>query len=115
MIDYSKDELLAVVRELVPGFSPDGSVKCQNGGNINYVWRVEGKPHSLIAKHAPPHIASNPEVPLSEKRIDFEARALSLFTEAGRLRNFAGYEIRPPKPIAFDPDRSILISGSLQS
>lgn len=109
MSDFSKDELLAVVRELVPGFSSDGTVKRLSGGNINHVWRIGGKPHTLIAKHAPPHIASNSQVPLSDARIGFEALALSLFTEDELLRNIAGNEIRPPKPIAFDPDRSFLI------
>lgn len=109
MSDFSTEELLAAVRELVPGFTPSGTVKCLSGGNINYVWRVLGKPYSLIVKHAPPHIASNPGVPLSNERIDFEARALSLFGGDGKLRDISGHEIRPPGRVVFDRDRSFLI------
>ena len=109
MNEYSAKELLEAVKELVPEFSPTGNCERLSGGNINYVWRIGGKPHNLIAKHAPSHIATNPDVPLSNERIDFEARALSLFTSEGRLQNLATQEIRPPKMIAFDPVRSLLI------
>ena len=80
-----------------------------SGGNINHVWRVYGESGTLIAKHAPPHIASNPDVPLSSQRITFEANALRLFDADGKLSSIAKGECRPPKLLAFDPDQSLLL------
>ena len=109
MSDITTDKLLTAIEELQPGFKAKGSVKQLSGGNINIVWRVDGDPDSLIAKHAPPHIATNPDVPLSNERLSFEARALSLFSPGGRLQNLADELIRPPVLLSFDPDRSLLL------
>ena len=63
----------------------------------------------MIAKHAPPHIATSPDVPLSSERIAFEAKALSLFSSGGQLESVANKSVRPPKLFAFDLDRSLLL------
>ena len=76
---------------------------------ISIVWRIDGEPYSLIAKHAPPHIATSPDVPLSSERIAFEAKALSLFSSGGQLESVANKSVRPPKLFAFDLDRSLLL------
>lgn len=46
------------------------------GGNLNEVWRVAGGGGSFIVKRASPWVASAPEVPLSRRRLLFEAKAL---------------------------------------
>jgi len=43
---------------------------------MNHVWRVQGKP-SVVVKYAPPWVASQPEIALSQDRALFEARALA--------------------------------------
>ena len=37
-------------------------------GILNHVWRVEGADRSCIVKYVPPHIADQPEIPLSQHR-----------------------------------------------
>jgi len=49
------------------------------GGLINEVWRLKGQTGSLIAKYAPPYIASQPNVALSPLRLRFEALCLNQF------------------------------------
>jgi hypothetical protein len=57
----------------MPEFAIDGEPKPLSGGLMNYVWRIEGKvgsfPDSLIAKWAPPFVASSPNVQLDPNRI----------------------------------------------
>jgi hypothetical protein len=48
-----------------------------SGGLLNHVFRLildDGR--SVILKHAPPHIASQPDIPLDPSRASFEAAAL---------------------------------------
>ncbi len=50
-----------------------------HGGLLNHVFRVratEGRPRSVIVKHAPPHVATAPHIPLDQSRARFEAAAL---------------------------------------
>jgi 5-methylthioribose kinase len=49
------------------------------GGLVNQVWRLSGSTGSLIAKYAPPFVASRPEVPLSPLRLRYEALCLNHF------------------------------------
>ena len=109
MSEMTTCELLSAIKELLPEFKAKGAAKQLGGGNINNVWRIDGDPDSLIAKHAPPHIATNPDVPLSKERLSFEAKALSLFSSGGQLKSIASQQIRPPELLAFDPDRSLLL------
>jgi len=46
------------------------------GGLLNHVWRVPTQSGSVIVKHAPPYIATQPEVALPCERAHFEAQAL---------------------------------------
>ena len=51
---------------------------------MNHVWKVPALPSSaVILKHAPPYIATVPEVELDDSRIIFEAEALQAFLEGG--------------------------------
>src|SRR6056297_3711709 len=115
MSKMTTGELLSVIEVLLPEFKAKGTVEQLSGGNINNVWRVDGYPDSLIAKHAPPHIATNPDVPLSKERLSFEAKALSLFSSGGQLESLARQQIRPPELIAFDPDRSLLLMEDVEA
>jgi len=68
------------------------------GGLLNRVWRVMTEHGAVVVKHAPPYVASNPAIPLDPARIDFEARALSLFQ--GELAHLSSERIRPPRLLA---------------
>ncbi|WP_340102936.1 phosphotransferase [Rhodohalobacter sp. 8-1] len=108
MSDFTRDQLIKILHENVPEFSFSGEIDCLSGGNINVVWRAKGETNVII-KHAPPHIAVNPDVPLSDFRIDFEARALMALNKGGQFSEITGEEIRPPELIAYDKERSLII------
>lgn len=114
MSKLTKPEIQSLISERFPGFEPTGNLQELAGGNLNHVWRLEGDGESLIIKHAPPYIASNPGVPLSSERIDFEARALQLFSPTGKFHALASGNIRPPELLFFDPEQSILIMEDLK-
>lgn len=101
--------MLSIIAEHLPDFTPGGKPRKLEGGNLNHVWRLCGEKGSLIIKHAPPHIASNPDVPLSPDRIGFEAKALNLFHKAGLLHSIASDRIRPPKFFHYDRELNVLI------
>lgn len=109
MSEFSEDRLLSMIRELLPQVELTNELEQLSGGNINFVWRAVGTEKNLIIKHAPPHIATDPDVPLSEERIDFEARVLKKFDQGGSLHKIAQPEIRPPEWYAYDPAHSLLI------
>lgn len=105
----TESDLISAINELLPSFNPTGNIERLSGGNINHVWRVHSKKRSLIAKYAPPYIASNPDIPLGSKRIEFEAKAMKLLALDGTLSDMATGDCRPPIILAFDPDRSLLL------
>lgn len=109
MSEFSNERLLSVIRELLPQIELTGKVEQLSGGNINFVWRADGTGRNLIIKHAPPYIATDPSVPLSDERIDFEARMIKKLDNGGSLQKVSRPEIRPPKLYAYDPERSLLI------
>lgn len=84
-----------------------------SGGNLNHVWRAKWHDQTVIAKQAPPHIASQPEVSLSSTRITFEARALELFMPGNELHHLASDPIRPPRVLDFDEEDSLLLMEDL--
>lgn len=92
---------------LPPGFGPDGGAEALSGGLLNQVWRLRAADgRTVILKYAPPHVASDPAVPLSPARLDHEARALRLFAPGGRLATLAGDDdatIRPPRLLGHLP------------
>ena len=106
-------DVLGHVEEHLPHFAPADAPERLGGGLLNEVWRVPGqrgsRPRSVIAKHAPPHIASRPEVPLDSERIAFEALALGAFAPGGALEELAGEAARPPRPYAFDESAHLLL------
>lgn len=67
------------------------------GGLLNHVWRVAGASGSVVVKHAEPHVASDPSIPLDQGRVDFEARSLRLVSAGGELAEVARPQARAPR------------------
>lgn len=109
MSEFTKDQLLEITQEHLPGMQLTGEIGRLSGGNINNVWKAKGKERDLIIKHAPPHIATNPKVSLNDSRIEFEALALSALNNGGSLSEIAKPIIRPPQLYAFDKEHSLII------
>lgn len=105
----SEKEILSIVSNRLPEFCTIGSLQPLDGGNLNHVWRLKGEERNLIIKIAPPHIASNPEMPLSSKRIQFEAKALKLFEQTNLLSSLASDKIRPPHIQFYDHQNHLLV------
>jgi len=78
------------------------------GGLMNHVWQVPCEPDPVILKHAPPYIATVPEIELDDSRIIFEAEALQAFLGEGDLSNIPSALIRPPH-LLFRHDESHVI------
>ncbi len=101
------------VTEALPGFTPQGEPIQLSGGLLNFVWRINGKPdstpESLIAKWAPPVIASAPGVQLDPHRILIEAKVLEAFGPHGQLAELVSNTIRPPYLIDLDPSLHFLL------
>lgn len=114
MSEITHDEIRSLISEQFPDFESAGNLQELTGGNLNHVWRLKGRNRNLIIKHAPPYIASNPEIPLSAERIDFEARALALFSPSGQFHSLTSQNIRPPELLHFDSGKSVLIMEDLQ-
>ena len=104
----SPDAVRAFVARRMPGFEPVEAHPLP-GGNLNFVWRVEGRGGPVIVKHAPPFIARAPEIPLDPSRLAFEARALEAFGDGGSLAALAREAVRPPRLLAFDADAHALV------
>ncbi|HMB98677.1 MAG TPA: aminoglycoside phosphotransferase family protein [Balneolaceae bacterium] len=111
----SADEIQKFIKITEPEFECSGKPIELSGGNLNYVWRIPGRPHNIIAKHAPPFIASNPEEALNQDRLRFEADALRLFTENGRLSFLSSKDISVPKFYGFDSKKNLLLMEGIGS
>lgn len=76
MAAFGPEHARAHLRERL-GIAP-GPAEPLSGGLLNHVFRVQrADGGSLIVKHAPPYVASRPELRLDPGRADFEARALA--------------------------------------
>lgn len=102
-------EIIDTLERGLPGFHPQGPLKALEGGNLNHICRLQGEERSVIVKVALPHIATNPEVPLSPKRIQFEANALQLFQEGNLLYQLVSKKVRPPRGLFFDQQKNLLV------
>jgi hypothetical protein len=84
------------------------------GGLVNVVHRVRAAPAaSVIVKHAPPHLASAPEVPLSPKRLAFEHSALRALAPGGSLAGALGSRVRAPLALGADLASAVLVMEDL--
>jgi 5-methylthioribose kinase len=107
------DDVRPYLREHLPGFEPVGPPERLPEGNLNRVWRVSGSPDadpaSVIVKHAPPHIAATPDIPLDPSRLRIEAECLQAFDTNGRLHDLASDALRPPHVLHVDLNAHVLL------
>lgn len=107
-----KDKLHLIANSL-PHFRALDEPKPLSGGLLNFVWRINGQPGSmpisLIAKWAPPMIATLPQVQLDPDRLRIEANALAEFGPGGLLSELSSEGVRPPHLIKFISDLNLLI------
>lgn len=76
----------AAAREVVEALLRTGTARAERltGGLLNHVFRVHlERGGTVVVKHAPPHLASRPEIPLSQDRARVEAEALSWLARGG--------------------------------
>ncbi|MFU8859453.1 MAG: phosphotransferase [Cyclonatronaceae bacterium] len=107
--------LIDFVKQNLPDWEPDGTVGELTGGNLNHVFRVGGSPDPVIVKHAPPYIASAPDVPLHPGRLTFESKALHALLPGGLLAEITAAvpRVAPPAWIAFDAEQNLLAMEDL--
>ena len=105
----TSEQISEQLRRRLPDFEATGAPERLAGGLLNHVWRVPGRPASVIVKHAPPHIATAPDVPLDPSRLLFEAWALAALGEGGMLEMVATPEARPPRLYDVDEDAFVLV------
>lgn len=111
--ELDERDIVQLLKDKLPDFEISGTPVLLTGGNLNFVWRLPGKPNSVIIKHAPPYIASNPGLPLSQDRIKFEAMALQLFEKNAELESLASALVRPPELYHFDRKLSVIVMEDL--
>ena len=106
----NRKELVAFAHEYDSGVTDRSPVKELPGGSLNYVWRIQSKSgKSFIIKHAPPYIASVPDIAFDNSRIEFEANILKAFQVRNELNQFTGLKVRPPEYRGHDHRRHLLI------
>ena len=110
---FSDASILQFVRQALPEEAWHGPVAPLAGGAINQVCRIQGAARSVIFKHAPPHIASHPDIPLDDSRIHFEGNALKLFQQEPALQALLQQNIRPPRLIHHDTQLACLLLEDL--
>ena len=105
-----RKELVAFAQKYVSGVTDSSPLEELGGGSLNFVWRIQstsGK--SFIIKHAPPYIASMPDIAFDNSRIVFEASILKAFQFRSELNQLIGFGVRPPEFLGNDNRRHLLI------
>lgn len=115
MTDINIQEILDILKDNLNWFQPKSSPERLQGGLLNYVWRVDGKPKSIIVKYFPPYIATVPEVSLDDKRMLIEARALQAFQTGGIFSSLNNNNIRPPQIYYADESRKFLVMEDIEN
>ena len=105
-------DVRAYVQERLPDLQPV-EVERLPEGNLNHVWRVRGAERSVVVKHAPPHIAADPDVPLDPSRVLVEAQCLTALGAGGRLSDVAGSAVQAPRPLDVNEEAHVLIMEDL--
>lgn len=103
------EDVLQHLQKWCPAFEPTGAPVHLPEGNLNEVWRVRGRPASLIVKHAPPYVAAHPDIPLDPSRLLFEARALDTLSLEGRGARISTPVVRPPCLLDVRTDPHVLV------
>ena len=105
-----RKELLAFAREYDSGVTDRSPIKELGGGSLNFVWRIQSRSgKSFIIKHAPPYIASMPDIAFDNSRIEFEANILRAFQFRNELTQLTGLGVRPPEFLGNDHPRHLLL------
>ena len=113
--DIDIQEILDILKDNLSWFQPKNPPEQLQGGLLNYVWRVDGEPKSIIIKYFPPYIATVPEVPLDDKRMVIEARALQAFQAGGIFSALNNNKIRPPQIYYADEARKFLVMEDVEN
>lgn len=111
-----RKELVAFARKYVAGVTDNSALEKLRGGRLNFVWRIQstsGK--SFIIKHAPPYIASVPDIAFDNSRIVFEANILKAFQFRSELNQLKGFGVRPPEFLGSDNCRHLLLMEDVGS
>ncbi|PKO04011.1 MAG: hypothetical protein CVU41_19215 [Chloroflexi bacterium HGW-Chloroflexi-3] len=113
LTNQEMENILERLIQKIPDFHMQSKPVKLSGGLLNYVWRIRGgagsKYPSLIAKWAPPFIASNPQIHLDPGRIIIETNALKTFGKTGSLSHLTNENIRLPEFVWMDTTHNILI------
>jgi 5-methylthioribose kinase len=113
LLSMTDDDVLPYVQERLPAFVATGAPERLPEGNLNFVWRVQGRERSIIVKHAPPYIAVDPDTPLDPSRLTVEARCLQALSSDERLTTVGGSDVRTPHPLDVNSDAHVLIMEDL--
>ena len=104
----TSEDVTAFIKRHLPHLNLSGLPTPLPGGLMNHVWKVPCDPEPVILKHAPPYIATVPDIELNDSRIIFEAEALQAFSEEDALSSVPTPSTRPPK-LLFRHDESHVI------
>ncbi len=105
-----RKELVAFARRFVSDVSDSSPPEQLRGGSLNFVWRIRSTSgQSFIIKHAPPYIASAPEIAFDNSRILFEANILKAFQFRSELNQLTGLGVRPPEFLGNDSSGHLLL------
>jgi 5-methylthioribose kinase len=107
------DEVLPHLRERLPDVAPTAEPERIPGGNLNVVWRVPAAEGALIVKHAPPHLAADPSVPLDPSRLLVEARCLNALDPDGALSALRTEAVRVPRLYDVDEGAFVVVMEDL--
>jgi len=111
-----RKELVAFVRKYVPGVTDSSPLEELRGGSLNFVWRIQSKSgKSFIIKHAPPYIASLPEIAFDNSRIVFEANILKALQFRSELNQMTGFGVRAPEFLGSDLRGHLLLMEDVGS
>lgn len=106
----SAETLKKIVQQTLPDDERCTTITELSGGNLNKVWRAKTESgQTYIIKHAPPFIASQPDIPLDDSRLLFESRILKRFRIDKRLSGLQNAFIQVPDFIHYHAGHHLLL------
>jgi 5-methylthioribose kinase len=109
------EDVRAHLARRLPQVRTSGDPEPLPGGRLNLVWRVPATPAAVIVKHAPPYVASAPDIPLDPQRLLLESRCLEALGPGGILSEVGSAAARPPRLLDIDRDRHVLVMEDVGS
>ena len=107
------NEMRALAERHVPGVQAIGAVERLVGGFVNHVWRIEGRPHHVVVKHARETLELARNANLSPERAKIETVALQAFR--GTYRELQTHTIRVPELYAYLPEHHLMFLEDLEN